>query len=396
MKHSLRSATLPGVIMLVVSAVVLAPVRPAPAPMPVPAVRLVAAVLPTQQAPQPPTQSTQLGAPGMLLAPPTAATDLPNLLVGWLERIIVPPSASAPFPQPNFPPVVAGSSIDSAIKNVYNAVEPWVQYGFELAAYAVGWVPYVGWLAPQVMIFYNLVERIVRSITFNIADWLGGSVSFWDGLANVVVDTVNSFIYFANDQIAFWLPPLPPLPPIGPFAAEDMDAGLMMASSLDESSELTGTENGEKDELTTQGDELTTQGDELTTQGDELTTQGDELTTQGNELTTQGDELNADGQAQIEVVTDEQDNRIDPDKIDAQGADDLTTTDSSGTIQAQGEIRESPVATPTGATSPQSQSPNGDPTEQTPTTPDVEPPNTADPDPGQDSGEGSGNTAGTE
>ena len=71
--------------------------------------------------------------------------------------------------------------------------------GFELAAYAVGWVPYVGWLAPQIMIFYNFGERIVRSITFNVADWLGGSISFWQGLANVVVDTINSFIYFAND-----------------------------------------------------------------------------------------------------------------------------------------------------------------------------------------------------
>ena len=46
-------------------------------------------------------------------------------------------------------------------QNVYNAVEPWVQWGFDLAAYAVGWVPYVGWLAPQITIFYNFGERIV-------------------------------------------------------------------------------------------------------------------------------------------------------------------------------------------------------------------------------------------
>ncbi len=147
---------------------------------------------------------------------------------------------------------VAGNSIDSLIKNVYNAVEPWVQYGFELATYAVGWVPYVGWLAPQIMIFYNLVERIVQSVTFNIADWLGGSISFWDGLANVVVDTVNSFIYFANDELAFWLPPIPP---IGPFAAEDPDAGSMMISSFDESTELAATES--HGEAITQAEEQT-------------------------------------------------------------------------------------------------------------------------------------------
>ena len=70
-------------------------------------------------------------------------------------------------------------------------------------------------------IFYNLGERIVRSITFNIADWIGGDISFGQGLVNVGIDTINSFISFANDQLAFWLPPLPPIPPIGPFAAAE-------------------------------------------------------------------------------------------------------------------------------------------------------------------------------
>lgn len=152
-------------------------------------------------------------------APAAALTQLPDLIVDWVRRISVPPSADATFPTPQFPPVIGGTSIDSTIKNVYNAVEPWVQWGFELAAYAVGWVPYVGWLAPQIMIFYNFGERIVRSVTFNVADWLGGQTSFVQGLINVGVDTINSFIYLANDELAFWLPPLPPIPPIGPLSA---------------------------------------------------------------------------------------------------------------------------------------------------------------------------------
>jgi hypothetical protein len=65
-------------------------------------------------------------------------------------------------------------------------------------------------------------------------------------------------------------------------------------------------------------------------------------------------------------------------------------------VQAQGEIRESAIATPTGA-SPQAQNtngipagdPNGEPTEQTPSTNVDEPQNTADPEPG----EGTVNTA---
>lgn len=142
-----------------------------------------------------------------------SATALPNLLTDWFRDLV--PSASATFPTPQFPPAVVGNSLSSGIKNIYNAIEPWVQWGFEVATYAVGWIPWVGYLAPQIMIFYNLGERIVRSITFNIADWIGGSVSFVQGLRNVAVDTINSFIYFANDELAFWLPPLPPFPPIG-------------------------------------------------------------------------------------------------------------------------------------------------------------------------------------
>ena len=75
----------------------------------------------------------------------------------------------------------------------------------------VGWIPYVGWLAPQIDIFYHFGERIVRSIVFNIAFWLDGNISFAQGLVNVGVDTINAFIYLANDQIDFWLPPLPPI-----------------------------------------------------------------------------------------------------------------------------------------------------------------------------------------
>ncbi len=84
-------------------------------------------------------QAIHIASPPMKLAaqvqPTVTATNLPGLLVEWLQRIVVPPSAGAPFPTPRFPPVVAPTSIGSTIKGVYNAVEPWVRYGFDLAAY---------------------------------------------------------------------------------------------------------------------------------------------------------------------------------------------------------------------------------------------------------------------
>lgn len=367
MKRSAHSTTLSGVILLAVAAIVVAPVRPAPPQTPAPTVRFVAAVRPMQLAPQPPFETAQTNSSALLPGPSVSATGLPDLLIGWLERIVVPPSASAPFPEPDFAPVVGGTSIDSVIKNVYNAVEPWVEWGFDVAAYAVGWIPYVGWLAPQIEIFYNFGERIVRSITFNVADWLGGSISFWDGLANVAVDTINSFIYLANDQLAFWLPPLPPIPPIGPFAAEDADAGLMMASSFDESTlpiENEGIEGGLVDENL--GEQVEGLGEELT-QEDGEQIQGTNLEETDVDLT-------------VERVDDETDLEV---------GDEATTTDTSGTVQAQGEIRESAVAAPA-VGSPQQQSvdnsPADDPTgtpqapsPQAPSSPDDDPASTDDP-----------------
>ena len=112
-----------------------------------------------------------------------------------------------------------GLEFEDAIKNTYVAIEPWVHYGFELAQYAVGWIPYVGWLAPQIDIFYHFGERIVRSLVFNSADWLWGPLPFGEGLGNIAQDSWNALVQLGRDQWNFWLPSLPPLPPL-PGAAE--------------------------------------------------------------------------------------------------------------------------------------------------------------------------------
>ena len=220
MKRSARRVLTTGVAVVTAVTVAVAPSVKEPTTAPVASVvRVVSPNVKLSAAVQPRLDANALQP--SVAQPLVAPASLPNLLVDWVQRIVVPPSASRPFPTPDFPPVVGGNSLQSAIINTYNAIEPWVQWGFEVAEYAVGWIPYVGWLAPQVMYFYNLGERIVRSITFNIADWIGGDISFGQGLVNVGIDTINSFISFANDQLAFWLPPLPPIPPIGPFAAAE-------------------------------------------------------------------------------------------------------------------------------------------------------------------------------
>jgi hypothetical protein len=192
MKISTRSVLMAGLTTLTATAVAIAPsVQPPPPPAPARTVLLAADVQP--------------------LAQPLA----PTTLSGWVQRILIPPNFGTPPPPP--PPIVVPTpgSIGSSIIDIYEFVEPWVHYGFEIAQYVVGWIPWVGWLAPQIDIFYHLGERIVRSITFNIANWLDGNVSFGQGLVNVGVDTINSFITFGIDQWDFWIGfPLPPLPGI--------------------------------------------------------------------------------------------------------------------------------------------------------------------------------------
>jgi hypothetical protein len=55
-------------------------------------------------------------------------------------------------------------------------------------------------------------------------------VSFVQGLINVGIDTVNSFIQLGIDEWNFWLWPLPPLPPIFPFAATEATADVTVAA----------------------------------------------------------------------------------------------------------------------------------------------------------------------
>jgi hypothetical protein len=197
-------------------------------------IALVPAV--AEPTPEPP-QTVHVASPAITLTAgvqPLGAASLTDVLALIVQHYVAPPSAGVPFPAPQFAPVVAPTSIGNSIIGIYNAVEPWVRYGFDLAAYAVGWVPYVGWLAPQITIFYNFGERIARSITYNIAFWLDGNISFGQGLANVGIDTVNAFIQLGIDQWNFWLWPLPPLPPIFPGTALAETAELTTAAAVTE------------------------------------------------------------------------------------------------------------------------------------------------------------------
>ncbi|QEM47759.1 hypothetical protein [Mycolicibacterium grossiae] len=149
------------------------------------------------------------------LAPPG---DYFSNLVEWWQPIFLP-SASRPVPTPPSGIGPTPQSLPDTLEWAYHAAEPWVRYGFELATYAAGWVPYVGWLSGQIMIGYNFGERIVHAVAHNTLDWLNGNGSLLQNVADGAWWTVDAFIQLAIDEWNFFLPPLPPLPPL-PFVAE--------------------------------------------------------------------------------------------------------------------------------------------------------------------------------
>ncbi|MGV0849591.1 hypothetical protein [Mycolicibacterium phlei] len=265
---------------------------------------------------------THVAAPPLRLAAAVeslAVTDLPNLLGDWVQNFL--PSTGAAFPQPQLEPLVLGNSIGGFIENAYLTIEPWVEWGFELATYVVGWIPVVGWFAPQIMIFYDTGEQVVQSIVFNFADWIDGQVGFLQGLQNIAVDTINAGIYFINQEIAYWLPPLPPIPPLGGFAA---------MSVTDELVEPEDTESGNNTETDPED-----RAAAFSAPQDEAASEAVSETV----VETEPEE--------IEPATDEEE--AGEPVVDDAEPETTSSTGSNGTVSAQGEVRGPVVATPGGA-----------------------------------------------
>ena len=117
------------------------------------------------------------------------------------------------------PVAAATGSAGEAIINTFNAVEPFVQYGFELAAWAAGYLPWpIGWLGQQINIAYNTGEPIVQALVYSFAylidgqfDLIGLTLSYGLNLA------VTNFVEGEIAWVLSFFPPLPPLPPPPPF-----------------------------------------------------------------------------------------------------------------------------------------------------------------------------------
>jgi hypothetical protein len=125
-------------------------------------------------------------------------------------------AALSPLLQPSPAAAVTASatSAGNAIIVAYDTLEPWVAYGFELADWALSFVPGVWWIAPAVDLAYFTAEPIVQSLVYSFAYLIDGQPSLiGPTLAQGINDAATNFVIFSFE----WLYSIVPLPPIPPF-----------------------------------------------------------------------------------------------------------------------------------------------------------------------------------
>ena len=131
--------------------------------------------------------------------------------------IAAPAAPAAPASVTVASPVVRLAVAESPgdwIINAYNTVQPWVEYGVELFAWAVEWLPWpIGLLAPQADIVYGGWQPLAQSVVYSLAYLV-------DGRFDLIVPTLTLGIQtgisnLIQGEIAWIASFFPPLPPIG-------------------------------------------------------------------------------------------------------------------------------------------------------------------------------------
>jgi len=131
-----------------------------------------------------------------------------------LSPVVVPSPALSARPAPSVPAVhLAEVQLAGIGQDIYNAIQPWVQYAVDTAAYVVGFVPFIGGpIAEQIFINYDdgiqpLVENTVNYLAALIANPLG----FLPITAGYLNDQFFVGVNYVSAQLQFiGFPPLPP------------------------------------------------------------------------------------------------------------------------------------------------------------------------------------------
>ena len=159
------------------------------------------------------SQSTGLPVRSFLTAGVSAA------MVGAvaLAPVTIPHPATSAAPIHMVAPEIQLTTAGDTIIAAYTAIQPWVAYGFELADYALSFVPGLWWIAPAVDLAYFTAQPLVEAAVYSFAALIDGN---WTLIGPIVQTGIqNSVTNFIDYGIAWIgsLVPLPPLPPFPPF-----------------------------------------------------------------------------------------------------------------------------------------------------------------------------------
>ena len=151
-----------------------------------------------------------------LLVPTVALAAAGAVALG--PTLVAPPAVTLAQPAVQVPVVhIEDIQLAGIGQDIYYAIQPWVQYGVELAQWATAWIPpvssqigilYFAGLQPVVEATVNALAGVVQN-PFNII----GTLSAYGAALGVI-----GYNFIAAE--AAWIGiPLPPLPPLPPFAS---------------------------------------------------------------------------------------------------------------------------------------------------------------------------------
>ena len=164
-----------------------------------------------------------------LLIPAVAVATAGAVALGPV--LVAPPAVTLAQPTAQLPSVhiediqLAGIGVD-----IYQAIQPWVQYGVDLAMWATLWIPPV---SSQIgILYYSGSYPLVSTTVYALANVVANPLNFFGILgaygASLGVIGYN-FVAAELSWIGIPVPPLPPLPPIA--ATKGASAPLAAARS---------------------------------------------------------------------------------------------------------------------------------------------------------------------
>ncbi len=263
----------------------------------------------------------------------------------------IDPQAALPVAAAAASPVTFNAASDS-INSAYEFIQYWVEYGIELANYALQFIPGGFLISDQIDIFYyNLIQPINESIVYglidpvvndplNLAVWVDGLTYVGQTAVNAAINTgIAEFNYF----IGWLIPPLPPLPlPPFPFAAVDTVAPALKvagvslpAADLADSATKAMSTTDPTEPAATEDESVALVTDETAQEGTEAPAD-----VESTEPTAEPEQEQAPEQlettsnlAEVDSVTQDEGQNED------QGETATASTTTSGGVQAQGEVR---------------------------------------------------------